>query len=128
MVSNVYCWEYFNVFEYLVWASHEVKSVSGILAKPAPKKGKTITTETLHLVIIYCLQDKRPNVNKVNTEFSEFCTLRPKWCVLAGSKMPLSVCLCSAQQNVVLLVDVVGWDLTYNDPIKLTLFCLKYFH
>ena len=48
--SRMYCSEYFNVFEYLVWASHEIKKVGGILAKPAPKKGKTITTETLHLV------------------------------------------------------------------------------
>ena len=45
-----YCSEYFNVFEYLVWTSHEIKKVGEILAKPAPKKGKTITTETLHLV------------------------------------------------------------------------------
>ena len=49
--SRMYCSEYFNVFEYLVWTSHEIKKVGGILAKPAPKKGKTITTETLHLVI-----------------------------------------------------------------------------
>ena len=42
--------EYFDVFEYLVWTSHEIKKVSGILAKPAPKKGKNITTETLLLV------------------------------------------------------------------------------
>ena len=42
--------KYFNVFEYLVWTSHEVKKVGEILAKPAPKKGKAITTETLHLV------------------------------------------------------------------------------
>ena len=48
--SWMYCSEYFNIFEYLVWTSHEIKKVSGILAKPAPKKGKTITTETLHLV------------------------------------------------------------------------------
>ena len=48
--SQMYCSEYFNVFEYLVWTSHEIKKVGGILAKPAPKKGKTITTETLHLV------------------------------------------------------------------------------
>ena len=48
--SRMYCLEYFNVFEYLVWTSHEIKKVGGILAKPAPKKGKTITTETLHLV------------------------------------------------------------------------------
>ena len=36
MVSNVS--EYFNVFEYLVWTSHEIKKVGGILAKPDPKK------------------------------------------------------------------------------------------
>ena len=48
--SQMYCWEYFNVFEYLVWTSYEIKKVGGILAKPAPKKGKTITTKTLHLV------------------------------------------------------------------------------
>ena len=48
--SQMYCWKYFNVFEYLVWTSHEIKNVGGILAKPTPKKGKTITIETLHLV------------------------------------------------------------------------------
>ena len=48
--SRMYCSEYFNVFEYLVWTSHEIKKVGEILAKPAPKKGKAITTETLHLV------------------------------------------------------------------------------
>ena len=47
---RMYCSEYFNVFKYLVWTSHEVKKVGGILAKPAPIKVKTITTETLHLV------------------------------------------------------------------------------
>ena len=45
----MYCSEY--VFEYLLWTPHEIKKVGQILAKPAPKKGKTITTETLHLVI-----------------------------------------------------------------------------
>ena len=48
--SRMYCSEYFNIFEYLVWTSHEIKKVGGILAKSAPKKGKTITTKTLHLV------------------------------------------------------------------------------
>ena len=38
--SQMYCWEYFNVFEYLVWTSHEIKKVGGILAKPALKKRK----------------------------------------------------------------------------------------
>ena len=48
--SQMYCSEYFNVFEYPVWTSHEIKKVGGILATPAPEKEKTITTETLHLV------------------------------------------------------------------------------
>ena len=48
--SQMYCWEYFNAFEYLVWTSYGIKKVGGILAKPTPKKRKTITTETLHLV------------------------------------------------------------------------------
>ena len=48
--SRIYCSEYFNVFEYRTWTSHKIKKVAGILAKPAPKNGKTITTETLHLL------------------------------------------------------------------------------
>ena len=38
--SQMYCWKYFNVFENLVWKSHEVKKVGEILAKPAPNKRK----------------------------------------------------------------------------------------
>ena len=48
--SRMYCLEYFNAFEYLVWTLHEIRKVSGILAKPTPKKGKTITNKALHLV------------------------------------------------------------------------------
>ena len=36
--SQMYCSDYFNVFEYLVWAWHEIEKVGGILEKPAPKK------------------------------------------------------------------------------------------
>ena len=46
----MYCPEYFNIFEYLAWTSHKIKKVGGILAKPATKKGKTISTETLYPV------------------------------------------------------------------------------
>ena len=42
--------EYFNVFEYLVWTSHDVKNVGETLVKRSPKKGKKITTETLYVV------------------------------------------------------------------------------
>ena len=38
--SRTYCSEYFNVFEYLVWTSHEIKNLGGISAKPAPKERK----------------------------------------------------------------------------------------
>ena len=54
--SRMYCSEYYNVFEYLVWTSHEIKKVGGVLAKSAPKKGKNYRGEsryrgeTLHLV------------------------------------------------------------------------------
>ena len=49
--SQMHCSEYFNVFEYHAWTSHEIKIIGRILAKPVPKKRKeTITTETLHLL------------------------------------------------------------------------------
>ena len=70
-------------------------------------------------------KEKHPNVN---TGFSKFCVLRPKWCVLACSKMTHSVSVCSAHQNVVLLVDAMDWGFTYKDLIKLTLSYLKYSH
>ena len=38
--SRMYCSEYFNIFEYLVWTSHEIKKVGEILVKPALKKRK----------------------------------------------------------------------------------------
>ena len=60
-------------------------------------------------------KEKHPNVN---IGFSKFCALRPKWCVIAGSKMTHSVCICSTHQNVVLLVDAMYWDLIYKDLIK----------
>ena len=39
--SRLYCLEYFNILEYLVWTSHEIKKVDEILAKPAPEKRKS---------------------------------------------------------------------------------------
>ena len=43
--------------------------------------------------------------------------MRPKWCVLAASETTLFV-FCSDYQNVVLLVDATGLNLTYKDLIK----------
>ena len=39
--SRMYCSEYFNIFKYLVWTSHEIKKVGGILAKSDPKRRKS---------------------------------------------------------------------------------------
>ena len=50
--------------------------------------------------------------------FLKFCTLKPRWCVLAGSKMTHFLCICSIHQNVVSLVDAMDWDLTYKYLIK----------
>ena len=60
-------------------------------------------------------KEKHPNVN---IGFSKFYALKPRWCVLAGSKMAQFVYGCSSHQNVVLLVDAMDWDLTYKDLIK----------
>ena len=60
-------------------------------------------------------KEKHPNVN---IGFSKFCALRPRWCILAGSKMTHSICICSAHQNAMLLVDAIYWDLTYKHLIK----------
>ena len=48
--SRMYCSEFFNIVEYLVWTSHEIKKVGEVLAKPVPEKRKNIITEPLHLV------------------------------------------------------------------------------
>ena len=70
-------------------------------------------------------KEKYPNVN---IGLSKFCALTSKWCILAGSKITHSVCVCSAHQNVWLLAEAIDWDLTYKYLIKLTLSCHKYFH
>ena len=51
--------------------------------------------------------------------FSRFASLRPKWCVAAGSAGTHSVCVCTAHQNAVLMVDATGLRLTYKDFMKL---------
>ena len=47
--------------------------------------------------LYFGFKQKHPNVN---IGFWKFCVLRPKWYVLAGSKMTHSVCVCSTHQNV----------------------------
>ena len=37
--------------------------------------------------------------------FSKFCSLRPKWCMIAGANGTHSACVCTQHQNAILLVD-----------------------
>ena len=52
-------------------------------------------------------KEKHPNV-KIG--FLKFCALTLKRCVPTGSKITPPVCVCSAHQNVVWLVDAMDWD------------------
>ena len=46
--SRKYCAEYFSVSEYIVWTARKLKTVGGILAKPAPKRKKDFTRNNGH--------------------------------------------------------------------------------
>ena len=50
-------------------------------------------------------KQKHPNVN---IKFSKFCTLTPNCCILPRLLKNEAVCLPSAHQNVVLLVNALG--------------------
>jgi len=58
-----------------------------------------------------------PRLEKIG--FSKFCSIRPKWCVLAGSAGTHTVCVCSTQQNVKLLLDAVKIEESHKDLIKM---------
>ena len=62
------------------------------------------------------LEGKYPDIKK---GFSSFCSLRPKWCVLAESSGTHSVCICATHQTAILLVNAVNWDITYKDLMSI---------
>ncbi|GBL67857.1 hypothetical protein AVEN_124150-1 [Araneus ventricosus] len=45
---------------------------------------------------------------------SKFCSLRPKWCVLAGASGTHLVCVCTIHQNVILLIHGAGFEQEYK--------------
>ena len=95
------------------------------------KKGYISMSKGVHKQKLCTLQElynafkeKHP---KVNIGFSKFQALGPKWCVLAGSEITHSVCVCSADQCCVATRrNGLGSDI--QRPAKLTLSCFKYFH
>ena len=54
----------------------------------------------------------------VETGFSKFCTLYPKWCVIAGSSGTHLACVCNTHQSTILLVDTLNWEVTYKDCVN----------
>jgi len=53
---------------------------------------------------------------EIKLGFSKFCSLRPKWCILAGAAGTHSVCVCVVHQNMKLLLATVRLD--YQDFIQ----------
>ena len=82
---------------------------------------KSFATSKVFVTYQSFIPHSKKKHRNVNIWFSKFCALRPKWYVLAGSKMTHSVYVCSAYQNVLLLIDAMDWVLTYKDLIKSTL-------
>ena len=61
-------------------------------------------------------KDKYPDL-KIN--FSTFGSLRPKWCITVSPKGTHSVCLCTAHQNVKLLLSLVNLSKGYHELLEL---------
>ena len=61
-------------------------------------------------------KERNPNV-KVG--FSKFCMLRPNWCVTVGASGVHSVCVCTAHQNITLLLKAINLDKTYHELLEM---------
>ena len=70
-------------------------------------KQKQLVLCNLHELFV-AFKERNPDVKIL---FSKFCTLSPKWCVIAGSSGTYLVCVCTTHQNTILLVDALKWKL-----------------
>ena len=61
-------------------------------------------------------KDKHPDLK---ISFSKFASLRPKWCITVGPKGTHSVCVCTAHQNVKLLLSSVNLSKDYHELLEL---------
>ena len=113
--SRMYCSEYFNIldilFELHMKSKNQVKYQKNLLLK----KGKAIIIDNFSRQVLEkkdyvsvsigghkqklqlakaCVTCKNfILLSNVNIEFSKFCDQRPKWFVLAGSKMTHTICV-----------------------------------
>ncbi|GBM39738.1 hypothetical protein AVEN_208641-1 [Araneus ventricosus] len=58
--------------------------------------------------------DKLVDIINLKIGLSKFCSLRPKWCVLAGASGTHLVCVCTIHQNVILLIHGAGFEEEYK--------------
>ena len=65
-----------------------------------------------------CLWHLKKETQDVKIGFSKFCSLRTKWCVIAGSSETHSVCVCITHQNTILLVDALKWEVTCKNLVN----------
>ena len=77
-------------------------------------KQKQLVLCHLHELFV-AFKERNPDV-KIG--FSKFCTLHPKWCVIAGSSGTYSTCVCTTHQNIILLVETLNWEVTYKDLVN----------
>ena len=52
-------------------------------------------------------------------DFSSFCSLKPKWCILAGASGTHAVCVCTIHQNTKFLINTLNTREDYKDMIFL---------
>ena len=62
--------------------------------------------------------DTPMHIMDVKIGFSMFCTLHPKWCIMADSSGSHSICVCTTPQNTILLVDALNWEVIYKDLVN----------
>ena len=65
--------------------------------------------------LFVAFKERNPDV-KIG--FSKICTLRPKWCVTAGSSGIQSLCVCTTHQNIILLEDALNWEVKCKDLVN----------
>ena len=53
---------------------------------------------------------------EVKIGFSKFCSLKPKWCILAGASGTHTVCVCAIHQNIKLFLTPVNMHYKYLLP------------
>ena len=80
-------------------------------------KQKRLLLSTVNELHVEFKKQHPSSIDKIG--ISKFTSLRPKWCVSAGSSQTHSVCVCTIHQNVKLLLDAAHFEESYRDLIKI---------